>query len=292
MTTLREAFMRVYEARWAGTRDEDKVLQRWGRVERLLGRETDVAGVTQDEVDEAWRSLLTEAHVGRATANRHASLLNPVLEAAGSAVRAPRYREGAGRTRVVTADELARLCARMRPENARLARFLWETGLRLGEALSLTWGDLRPGSEGGPERVVVRRSKNDSQRAVPLSAGAAAAVPPEHLEATAPLFDTERVPFQRDFKAARQADPQLANDAEVVPHSLRHSCATRLVEAGVSLFVVQRWLGHRTLAATQRYAHVRDSLLEQAADALSRLPGPAAGRTHEPTEPCEPSLPF
>ncbi|HNG51824.1 MAG TPA: tyrosine-type recombinase/integrase, partial [Nitrospira sp.] len=38
-------------------------------------------------------------------------------------------------------------------------------------------------------------------------------------------------------------------------HDLRHTFATRLAQAGVDLYKVQRLLGHKTAAMTQRYAH-------------------------------------
>ncbi len=38
-------------------------------------------------------------------------------------------------------------------------------------------------------------------------------------------------------------------------HDLRHTCATRMVQAGVDLYKVQRILGHKSPIMTQRYAH-------------------------------------
>lgn len=38
-------------------------------------------------------------------------------------------------------------------------------------------------------------------------------------------------------------------------HDLRHTCATRMVQAGVDLYKVQRLLGHKSPIMTQRYAH-------------------------------------
>ena len=38
-------------------------------------------------------------------------------------------------------------------------------------------------------------------------------------------------------------------------HDLRHTCVTRMVQAGVDLYKVQRLLGHKSPIMTQRYAH-------------------------------------
>lgn len=50
-------------------------------------------------------------------------------------------------------------------------------------------------------------------------------------------------------------DIGLADDEQFVPHMLRHSCATRLSQQGVSLPVIKNWLGHSCIDTTMRYAH-------------------------------------
>ena len=52
------------------------------------------------------------------------------------------------------------------------------------------------------------------------------------------------------------ADCGLGTDADVVPHILRHTCASRLAQCGIGIRRVQMWLGHQTLAMTMRYAHL------------------------------------
>jgi site-specific recombinase XerC len=55
---------------------------------------------------------------------------------------------------------------------------------------------------------------------------------------------------------------QAAGLAEVTPHRLRHSLATRLLNAGMDITRIQKLLGHAQLSATQIYAQVLDATLE------------------------------
>lgn len=66
-----------------------------------------------------------------------------------------------------------------------------------------------------------------------------------------------------------------ACDRTRAPH-LRHTFATRLVQAGVDLITVQQLLGHSTIQMTARYAH---SLRENKVAAVRLLDGPAVSST-------------
>jgi site-specific recombinase XerD len=60
----------------------------------------------------------------------------------------------------------------------------------------------------------------------------------------------------------------MEKEKEFVPHMLRHSCASRLVNAGIDLYVVKEWLGHSTIQITERYAHLDPKKLVHAANML------------------------
>jgi len=80
---------------------------------------------------------------------------------------------------------------------------------------------------------------------------------------------------QRAFKAALQTSG-VNKTASV--HTLRHSWATHLLEAGVNLRLIQIWLGHRSLTTTAIYTHLTRPAEEMATRAINQvmanLPGP------------------
>ena len=59
-----------------------------------------------------------------------------------------------------------------------------------------------------------------------------------------------------------------ADDKEFVPHLCRHTCASRLVQKGVPLKVVQEWMGHKSIQVTLRYAKLQPDQLFEALETM------------------------
>ncbi|HNK51610.1 MAG TPA: tyrosine-type recombinase/integrase, partial [Nitrospira sp.] len=58
---------------------------------------------------------------------------------------------------------------------------------------------------------------------------------------------------------------------KITPHSLRHSYATHLIEAGVDLIEVQKFLGHHSILTTARYTHLTEQTKHHALERINGL---------------------
>ncbi|MEM1202392.1 MAG: tyrosine recombinase XerC [Acidobacteriota bacterium] len=168
-----------------------------------------------------------------------------------------------------------------------LLELLYASGLRVGELVSLDWGDLDLKA-----RVLRVLGKGGKERMVPFGRPAADALADWHrawdgvrdraseqgLDARGgreePVFLNFRGGRLTDRSVRRILDRQTAEAglaAGVHPHSLRHSFATHLLEEGADLRAIQELLGHASLSTTQRYTHVDiDRLLRVYRDAHPR----------------------
>nr|WP_203434343.1 tyrosine-type recombinase/integrase [Nitrosococcus halophilus] len=61
------------------------------------------------------------------------------------------------------------------------------------------------------------------------------------------------------------------NKKKITPHSLRHSYATHLIEAGVDLLEVQKILGHHSLLTTAKYTHLTSHTNQKAKQLIDAL---------------------
>lgn len=155
-----------------------------------------------------------------------------------------------------------------RDRDVAILELLYATGLRVSE---LTGLDVEAVDR--TERTVRVLGKGRKERIVPYGAPAARAL--ERYLAPRPaargaLFVNARGGRLTD-RSVRNVVRRAARSAGVVrrvtPHTLRHTFATHLLDAGADLRAIQELLGHSRLSTTQRYTHVGTDQLMRVYDA-------------------------
>ena len=168
-----------------------------------------------------------------------------------------------GRTRYLTPAEETRLLEALPVGVKRdAAMFLIDTGARVNEALKLTWQDLAV--HPGLDAVTFWRTKSKRARTVPLTARAKDCLMRAKAEGRPRPFPVLYSAFWDSFTAAKKRAGLDDGGETIVVHTLRHTCASRLVQRGASLFIVQTVLGHSSPAMTARYSHLNVDALRPA----------------------------
>lgn len=183
---------------------------------------------------------------------------------------------------VLSRAEVARVLAAVQVPAYRVClTLIYGCGLRLLEATRLRVTDV----DGARGLVHVHHGKGGMDRVVPVPAAALQLLrvhwrthrdpqwlfpaPRRHGAArrttSGPVHATT---LQRAFTRAVAASG-IVKRAHI--HTLRHSYATHLLEAGVSLLVIQQYLGHSAPSTTAIYAHVTRELRESSLDPLNSL---------------------
>lgn len=172
-------------------------------------------------------------------------------------------------------------------------RLLRATGMRIGECLRLQTDCLRhlsPNPDHDDQWALhVPLGKLHSERWVPaddhirqivarilaLRGSAAGPQPASSSDWLLREPDGRRVSYQRMWKALAEAAGRAGCSAPVRPHQMRHTFATEMLRAGVSLPVLKELLGHRDIRMTMVYVQVTQNDLQRqyhlARQTLSRL---------------------
>jgi site-specific recombinase XerD len=166
-------------------------------------------------------------------------------------------------------DVVALLAATRRWRDRAMVEAMVLGGLRCCEVIGLRVEDLQVTQR----RVFIADGKGGHQRLVPLSAQFFASVA-NYLSSERPQSDSERLFVV--LKGPRRGQPLSIDGLEQIVraakgrsgighatcHQLRHTCLTRLCEAGMALEALQAQAGHRSIESTRVYLHLADDWLD------------------------------
>lgn len=163
--------------------------------------------------------------------------------------------------------------------NRAILELLWATGMRVSELSGLNFGSLNLENneitvfgKGAKERIVLvsDRAKNYLQRYLDTARTLVAkGFPLEPITDSTPVF-INNTGYRLQDKTIRNVINDVVNSIElpkkVTPHMFRHSFATKLIENGADLRIVQELLGHASISNTQIYTHISTQHLKQVYD--------------------------
>jgi integrase len=258
---------------WKGTKSEATASVNTQSAVEFFGATNIVADLGVQQIDDYVDSLQTKGN-SNATINRKLSALSKMLKFAldrewiTKLPKIQKRKESNGRVRWLTKEEEQKLVNHFlsvsRPDVSSLIVFLLDTGARAGEALGVKWKDI------SGDVVTFWDTKNNSPRSVPLTSriktliGNGTAV-----NGDGPFFSVNYPEFNYLWQKAKKA-LGFDSDDQFVPHCLRHTCASRLAQAGVPLLTIKEFLGHKTIQVTLRYAHLAPKQLDKAREVLEQ----------------------
>lgn len=183
---------------------------------------------------------------------------------------------------ILTRSEVRKILSQVKVEDYQMIlRVIYQCGLRVSEAVGIRIADI------DSKTLTIRNAKGNKDRVVPL---------PEHLyhdlrkywkthenktllfpkrKAKTKAFDrsvtTENIPIRSVQVTMKLAVQEAGIMKRATSHTLRHSYATHLLEAGVNILNIQQFLGHSTLRSTMIYLHLTTVSRERAVKILNTI---------------------
>lgn len=240
-----------------------------------------------------------ETPISPSTVNRELACLKTLFNKAEewgriekNPIRAVRkFKEINGRERILSAAEAALLIKAAADGIRPVLIVALNTGMRRSEILSLKWKNVN-----FPRAYIfIEDSKSGRSRKVPMNAAVLSTIRAQLGDSEYVFYNPETKDHVKDVKTAFYAacrraknDPKDEKDPGIVGlrfHDLRHTAASKMIEAGVDLVTVSKILGHASIQMTMRYAHPTPENMRLAVDSLAKILDPSPQKEDEDPEP-------
>jgi integrase len=274
--TLGDAVDRAYKNQWQGRKAEASSLRNADAWCLELGRDFPLGKVNPEvigRVCDGWGAAGNAA----GTINRKLAALSVMLKLAHEdglidrVPRLPKRKEYEGRLRYYSDDEVWDLRQHVEGDLFMEGLFVLAvgTGMRQSELLGLTKRDV----DTTQNLILLGETKGNKRRSVPMT---------KEVRSWAVVLMGKVMDHEKIFPAritcrhisrviaAWKHQRGLPTDDEACFHTFRHTTCSRLVQRGVSLPVVQKFMGHADITTTMRYAHLAPNSLDEARAALER----------------------
>lgn len=272
--TLQQAFDTTMQVAWRGKACELNMMRTADTIMAFFGADTTLDAISTTALD-AYAAHLTQRGRKGATINRHLACMSKAMSVAhqrgglASKPHTPRQKETAGRIRYLTIKEETQCLTLLgqwgKCDHHDAFIVLIDTGMRCGELWRLEERDI----DFDTGMISIWQNKADQPRSIPMTSHVRNIMQLRLADGhTGKLFPYNGGWLRNQWE--RMRDIVAPDDDQFVPHALRHTCASRLVQRGATIPVVQMWLGHKTIQMTMRYSHLAPQNLTDAAKLLER----------------------
>lgn len=242
--------------------------------------------ITKRQV-QSFHDNLRSQGLANGTCNRYLQLIKSsinvginimeVIDIKNPAVGIPLFPEE-GRERYLNEEELAKLLPVLMKDTGQIAkvtRFLLATGLRLSEALNASFSDIDLNNK--VMIIHASRSKSKKTDSIPLNDAAIQVLQECDNGTDYPFVNLATGKPYVSIKKGFQKLMGKAGLQGVTAHTLRHTAASMMINAGRSLYDVQAVLRHSSSQVTEKYSHLSKQTVMAASDTISDQLMRAAG---------------
>lgn len=269
MSALREKMVEEMVLRGFSQSTQETYVRAVMELTKWVGKSPDK--ISTVEMRSYFLYLVKEKNLSRSTVNQAICgakfFVEHVLKEKWEAYDIPLPKKEKKLPVVLSQDEVHRVLWHVRQEQHRVClSVLYGCGLRLSEGINLSPQDI----DGSRMMVHVRGGKGNKDRLVPLPQqllpqlrsywsrhGHKQWLFPGRVASHLPWSAAEKsVSAGAIQEGMSQAVKASGIQKKATPHTLRHSWATHLLEAGVNIRLIQKWLGHSSISTTQMYTHL------------------------------------
>mgnify|MGYP000913997348 CR=1 FL=1 len=271
--TLKDAYVQTVRECWSRAKSGEHSAAVAQRVLQYFNPALLLTDITRTEIAEMEEHFRAQGNTN-ATINRKLSALSKMLNVAyehGWLKALPvihQHKEGVGRIRYFSVEEERTFLALLKEWGKTDAHdylsVLLDTGMRPGELLALHKQDINFTQN----LVHIWMNKTDHPRSIPMTRRV------RDILFTRTVTHPKPFPYREKWLEHAwnriRLIMGLEDDEQFVVYACRHTCATRLLQRGFSLPELQKWLGHKSLAMTMRYAHLSPTALLKGAALLEQ----------------------
>lgn len=274
--TLGEALDYCVSTRWKLLRNKDSMQTKAKHMLEFFGRDILITSITTRKVDEYVNHLLNKYKAG--SVNCYLAGLSTVLRVAfdremlDKLPRIPHMKNTSKRIRYLSDDEERNILDYYADDEEMrdIIVVLLDTGMRKGELFGLKKSNI----DLDTDLISIWKTKTDKPRSIPMTRRVREIIErrisvitgfkSEHPDN---IFTKSYVMFQYSWLRMRNV-LGFKDDTDFVPHMLRHTCCSRLIQRGAELVKVMRWMGHSNVSTTMMYTHLSPNSLSDIKDLL------------------------